>query len=120
MKVYHRTKNKKAAISILENGFKSLKGFYGVGVYTCIDIESVTSSYSRRHYGNTIIECDINLNEHISFEDSISALAYYKANGKNSVTMEYNNKNDGNVLFVAKEEVTPLRYSVDDGKTWRY
>jgi hypothetical protein len=121
MIVYHRTKSKKSAIAILNRGFKKNKGFYGVGVYTCRDLESATSSYSKRHYGNALIECDFVADCEIKcFSSSEEALKFNKDHKGHSFDLCYTNKNDGNVIFVGNtNKVKPIRFSLNDGQTWR-
>jgi|GEM_PF-6612486 len=120
--VYHRTSKLKAK-KILEEGiFKnSSKGFYGLGVYTVEDLESTLTSYAKKHYGNTIVRCEISYEgykEFVRFQDSVMALEFSKHN--NPTGMIYTNKNDGNVVFIKDiETVKPISYSVNDGKDWK-
>ncbi len=85
------------------------------------DLESTLTSYAKKHYGNSIIKCEINYEgykEFVKFQDSIEALSFSKQN--NPAGMIYTNKNDGNVVFIKEiKEVKPIAYSVNDGKEWR-
>ena len=117
--VYHRTKKDKA-LKLLKNGFKkSKKRFYGAGVYTVADLESTLTPYAKKHYGNIIVKCEVATDGFLKFDSSVEALEYAKHHQPDG--MMYTNKNDGNVVFIKNNKnVTPIAYSVDGGKNWKY
>jgi len=58
--IYHRT-NKSSFKQIINNSIRlGTKGFYGLGFYGVTDLASALTSYSKKHYGNYVIECSIN------------------------------------------------------------
>ena len=120
--LYHRTSKLNAQKILEDGGFKnSSKGFYGLGIYTVEDLESTLTSYAKKHYGNSIVRCEISYEgykEFVRFQDSVIALEFAKHN--NPKGMIYTNKNDGNVVFIKDNEtVKPISYSVNGGKEWR-